>query len=947
MLPKLYLEYAFILLSLSLSLAKNSRIINPCRAGGYQGDVALSDEDLRIIRSNTRSKRAVTNEQERKWPHGIIPYEISDDYDGNEKAVIQSAIRHWEMNTCISFIERESQSDYAVFQDDGDCGCCSYVGRMGQGQAQGVNLAKNCIRNGTIAHEIGHLIGFWHEHTRPDRDRYVEILRRNVLNGEMKNFRKLGRSEVNSFNVPYDFESIMHYAKHTFSKNGFEVTIRPIPGLYAKEIGQRLKLSPLDIKQANLLYDCPSCGRTFTESRGNFSLLTSEMKILRPHTCSWRILWTAGERLKLKINYIFFKFRCKRAYLEIRDGKHKKSPLRGRYCKGNPPPKEIMTSSSKSLFLTFHYGYRYYYDGRPVGFKAEYEITCGGPIHAKEGIIRSPNYPENYKGNQQCDWEIVVPKGGRVAVKFVMFQLEESDNCEYDYVELTDGVSNKKLRRLCDVKLPKQYIMSESNKMKIRFKSDGNVHLGGFSMKFLTEIDECTTGSHNCSQGCRDTIGDYECYCSNGQQLHSNGRECEKACGKIYNSFHTSGVITSPSYPSNYPINRQCTWEIKARKGFKIIFDILDFDLEDNEDNKVCNPNYDYLEIKAGKFQERICDVVDTPKRITSESNYMRINFNSDNTVSARGFKAKFSHIKDHCAINNGGCSQNCTNTARSPVCSCNYGYTLKADMRTCIEGACNKKINSTTGKGLISSPDYPKLYHSNKPCKWNVFTTPGQRFDITIKDIKCDMRTSSMIIWWKQFGKKRTIKRLCNVRDPNEIHTLTDGNIFNVEFLSGSFSLAYSSTCGGKIAATRTPKKFYSHLKFGKENYPPNQNCKWLLYAKNKQGKKRKLQLRFTNFKLEGEASSCNYDYIKVYDNDRVNENKLLSTDCGHMKQRVYESTGAYLLVVFKSDKSIGDIGFEAEVSKPRMRRKRHHIRLYDPFNDAATSSRTRDFYF
>ncbi len=56
---------------------------------------------------------------------------------------------------------------------------------MGDDQAQGVNLGRNCIRNGTIAHEIGHLIGFWHEHTRPDRDRYVEILRRNVLNGEM------------------------------------------------------------------------------------------------------------------------------------------------------------------------------------------------------------------------------------------------------------------------------------------------------------------------------------------------------------------------------------------------------------------------------------------------------------------------------------------------------------------------------------------------------------------------------------------------------------------------------------------------------------------------------------------------------------------------------------------------------------------------------------------
>ena len=48
----------------------------------------------------------------------------------------------------------------------------------------------------------------------------------------------------------------MHYSKTTFSKNGYDITIRPLPGMYDKGIGQRLKLSPLDIKQANLLYKC-------------------------------------------------------------------------------------------------------------------------------------------------------------------------------------------------------------------------------------------------------------------------------------------------------------------------------------------------------------------------------------------------------------------------------------------------------------------------------------------------------------------------------------------------------------------------------------------------------------------------------------------------------------------------------------------------------------------
>ncbi len=67
-----------------------------------------------------------------------------------------------------------------------------------------------------------------------------------------------------------------------------------------------------------------------------------------------------------------------------------------------------------------------------------------------------------------------------------MFKLEKSDDCEYDHVELIDGATDKRLRKLCGVRLPKQYIIASSNKMKIRFRSDGNVHLGGFSLKFLS-----------------------------------------------------------------------------------------------------------------------------------------------------------------------------------------------------------------------------------------------------------------------------------------------------------------------------------------------------------------------------------------------------------------------------------------------------------------------------
>lgn len=116
-----------------------------------------------------------------------------------------------------------------------------------------------------------------------------------------------------------------------------------------------------------------ACGRTMTESNGNFSFSTSNLPKMAPTTCVWRIFWTAGEKLHLKLNSVYFRFNCKRAYLEIRDGKHQNSRLYGRYCKGKNPPKEI-TSTNSSLWIKFHYGYRYFYNKRrPVGFKAEYK----------------------------------------------------------------------------------------------------------------------------------------------------------------------------------------------------------------------------------------------------------------------------------------------------------------------------------------------------------------------------------------------------------------------------------------------------------------------------------------------------------------------------------------------------------------------------------------------
>ena len=82
-----------------------------------------------------------------------------------------------------------------------------------------------------------------------------------ILTGQEYNFNKLTANEVNSLGEEYDYGSIMHYARNTFARNTYLDTILPrrkAGVLVRPEIGQRVRLSPGDIRQANKLYTCPS-----------------------------------------------------------------------------------------------------------------------------------------------------------------------------------------------------------------------------------------------------------------------------------------------------------------------------------------------------------------------------------------------------------------------------------------------------------------------------------------------------------------------------------------------------------------------------------------------------------------------------------------------------------------------------------------------------------------
>lgn len=105
---------------------------------------------------------------------------------------------------------------------------------------------------GTIIHEFLHALGFHHQQSTYNRDKYVRIEFENIKDGKEGNFKL--REDSLDFGVEYDYGSVLHYSSTAFSKNG-NPTI--IPFEKDVEIGQRLGMSNKDIYKLNLMYKCP------------------------------------------------------------------------------------------------------------------------------------------------------------------------------------------------------------------------------------------------------------------------------------------------------------------------------------------------------------------------------------------------------------------------------------------------------------------------------------------------------------------------------------------------------------------------------------------------------------------------------------------------------------------------------------------------------------------
>ncbi|CAB3403864.1 unnamed protein product [Caenorhabditis bovis] len=203
------------------------------------------------IRFPRRQKRNGVSRAAKLWPGARIPYAISPHYSPHERALLAKAVKQYHEKTCIRFVPRRSGEPDYLFIGKVD-GCFSEVGRTSGVQV--LSLDNGCMEYATIIHEMMHVVGFYHEHERWDRDNFIDIIWQNIDRAALDQFGKVDLSKTSYYGQPYDYKSILHYDSLAFSKNGFPTML---PKAKSATIGNARDFSEVDIAKINRMYNCP------------------------------------------------------------------------------------------------------------------------------------------------------------------------------------------------------------------------------------------------------------------------------------------------------------------------------------------------------------------------------------------------------------------------------------------------------------------------------------------------------------------------------------------------------------------------------------------------------------------------------------------------------------------------------------------------------------------
>uniref|UniRef100_A0A3Q2Q9C4 CUB and Sushi multiple domains 3 n=1 Tax=Fundulus heteroclitus TaxID=8078 RepID=A0A3Q2Q9C4_FUNHE len=582
-------------------------------------------------------------------------------------------------------------------------------------------------------------------------------------------------------------------------------------------------------------------------------------------SCEWVIEAEAGR--SIKISFERFQTELSYDFLEVHDGPNLLSPLIGSF-NGTQVP-QFLFSSSNFLYLLFttdnsrsNSGFKIFYEavtldtyscmdpgipvnglrlsqdlsiGSTVSFQCDpgYRLTsCGGDIRGPAGIILSPGYPELYPNSLNCTWTVEVSHGKGVQFTFHAFHLED----HHDYLLITEnGSFAQPLARLTGSERPAPVNagLYGNFKAQLRFISDFSISLQGFNISFseynLEPCQDPGTPQFGWHTGSRFGIGDsLSFYCNTGYRLQGGkeivclggGRHmwsaplprCVAECGSTVSN--NEGVLLSPNYPMNYDNGHECVYSIQVQtgKGINItasIFQLAQGDILKLYDGK--DGTAPLLGTYTGTMMQGLS--------LTSTSNYLWLEFNSDHESTAAGFRLiyhsfELSHCDDPGVPQFGFKTSDQGHFAGSGISfDCEQGYTLHGsatlkcmtgerrtwdnNLPSCI-AECGGSFNGES-TGRILSPGYPFPYDNNLRCTWTIEVNPGNIVSLQFLAFDTEASHDILKVWDGPPENEMSLKEVSGSLLPEGIHSTL--NIVTIQFetdfyiTKSGFAIDFSSS--------------------------------------------------------------------------------------------------------------------------------------------------------
>jgi hypothetical protein len=208
------------------------------------------------------------SERPQPWPGGIIPYDISKLSPAQQSIALRAMQRWMDTGARLKFVPRKTEVEYINFTGNTNAGNNTSQVGFKKGVRTDINITAFWWRQEEWmpAHELGHVLGFFHEHERWDRDQFVTIHYENIKAGRAEDYDWIPRTNWIESSLPYDYHSIMHYRICWASrcegqcKDGIGsspcAVIEPLDKKYDGVIGQWTDngISALDAERVRLVY---------------------------------------------------------------------------------------------------------------------------------------------------------------------------------------------------------------------------------------------------------------------------------------------------------------------------------------------------------------------------------------------------------------------------------------------------------------------------------------------------------------------------------------------------------------------------------------------------------------------------------------------------------------------------------------------------------------------